>query len=160
MEDLLSYNETLIYFNNNLFNRLDVECCKIVAIAISNQLVGPIKFVLRSLSDYQMEYRSFTTNMRNSSKVSTVLFFNCRELCSNLSKFINGREKFKFQLIQYPEWFKELCIVSFWLETFKIVSKEFVLNALKMEDVKEISNGDNPGITMTSVLVAEHLIVV
>ena len=105
-----------------------------------------------------MEYRAFTANMKYSSKVSTNLYLNCRELCNKLSKYIKDREKFKFQLNYYPEWFKELNIVSFWLETFKIVSKEFVLEALKMEDVKEISNGDNPGITMTSVLVAEHLI--
>jgi hypothetical protein len=105
-----------------------------------------------------MEYRSFTANMKYSSHVSTNLYLNCRELCKKLSKYIDDREKFKFQLSQYPEWFKELHIVSFWLETFKIVSKEFVQKALKMEDVKEISNGDNPGITMTSVLVSQHLI--
>ena len=105
-----------------------------------------------------MEYRTFTANMKYSSHVSTNLFLNCRELCNFFTNYIKDREKFKFQLINYPTWFKELHIVSFWLETFKIASKEFVINALKKEDVKEISNGDNPGITMTSVLVADHLI--
>ena len=38
MEDLQSYNELLNRFNDNLYNRLDVECCKIVGIALSNSV--------------------------------------------------------------------------------------------------------------------------
>lgn len=116
--------------------------------------------MLKCLSDYQMEYRSFTPNMKFSSRVSSHLFIYCRDLCTCMSKYIPDREKFKFQLSQYPEWFKEQQIVAFWLETYKIVAKEYVINALKSEDVKEISNGNNVSISMTSVLVAEHLLTV
>ncbi len=39
LEDLQSYNDLLIHFNDNLYDRLDVECCKIVAITLSNCVI-------------------------------------------------------------------------------------------------------------------------
>jgi hypothetical protein len=39
LEDLQSYNDLLIHFNDNLYDRLGVECCKIVAITLSNCVI-------------------------------------------------------------------------------------------------------------------------
>jgi hypothetical protein len=128
----------------------------------SFKLTRPIQFVLKSINEYQTEYRKFTSNMKTSSGVAYYLFIYCRELCNFISKYVPERELFKFQLREYPRWFKEQGIVTFWLETYKIVSKEFVANALKLEDVKTISSdvSSDSGISITSVIVAEHLLTV
>jgi hypothetical protein len=100
--------------------------------------------------------------MKSSSSVAYFLFIYCRELVNFLSKYVPERELFKLQLGNYPFWFKEQGIVTFWLETYKIVSNEYVVNALKLEDVKAISKEANPntGISITSVIVAKHLLTV
>ena len=40
LEDLQSYNDLLVHFNDNLYDRLGIECCKIVAISLSNCVIN------------------------------------------------------------------------------------------------------------------------
>ena len=96
--------------------------------------------------------------MNKSSRVSYELFINCRKINNNLAKYVHERESFKLKLNDYPSWFKKQGIVTFWLETYKIVSKNFVENAVQLEDAKEI-NEHNPK-SNTSTLKSEQLITV
>lgn len=40
LQELQSYNDLLIHLNDNLYNRLGVECCKIVALTLSNCVIS------------------------------------------------------------------------------------------------------------------------
>jgi hypothetical protein len=120
------------------------------------KISGPVQFVLKSLNQYQLTYRSFLSNMKQSSRVSYYLFANCKELVNNLIKYVAERELFKLKIIQYHVWFKENGIITFWFDTYSIVAREYIKNALEVNDMKEISNG----ISMTSAIVSDHLIMV
>lgn len=96
--------------------------------------------------------------MNKSSRLSYDLYINCRKLNKNLSKFVPDRESFKLKSNHYTLWFKEKGIVSFWLDTYKIVSKNFVENAIRLEDTKEI-NEKNP-ISITSIIISDHFLTV
>lgn len=96
--------------------------------------------------------------MNKSSRLSYDLYLNCRRLNKNLSKFVPDRESFKLKSNNYILWFKEKGIVAFWLDTYKIVSKNFVENAIRLEDTKEI-NDKNP-ISITSIIISEHFLTV
>lgn len=105
-----------------------------------------------------MTYRHFKSNMNTSSRVSYYLYINCRKITENLATHVSERESFKLKLNQYPIWFKETGIVTFWLETYKIVAKNFIENALRLEDTQEINS--HASISITSVLICDHLITV
>ncbi|CAF0822073.1 unnamed protein product [Brachionus calyciflorus] len=151
LNDLIETDQFKKHFLNKYIN-----FTKLVSISISISLSGPVQFVLKCLNEYQSVYREFKSNMNTSSRVSYDLYLNCRKINTNLSNFVPERESFKLKLNNYNLWFKEKGIVMFWLETYKIVSKNFIEKAVLLEDTKEISE-DNP-VSMTSILIADHLI--
>ena len=94
--------------------------------------------------------------MKLSSRVSYLLYVYCKDIVNKLIKYVPSRELFKLKLNDFASWFKNRGIITFWLETYRIVSKEYVQKALHLEDSEEFSNG----LSMTSVLVSDHFMTV